>query len=156
MSRAGIVVAEGARQLPPDDVILFAGFALGELLADAQDRAQAGIDRPAELAADERIGLAGVAPPFGVADDDPRREPGQHRCRDLAGVGALEFVVDVLGADRDVRIELRERVADRGETDERRADHPDHARHPGPRRDRRAPGRPRRPGSCASSSCRPR
>jgi len=32
----GIVVAEGARQLPPDDVILFAGLALGELLADPE------------------------------------------------------------------------------------------------------------------------
>ena len=44
--------------------------------------------------------------------------------------------MDVLGADRDVRIALRQRVADRGEADERRADHPDHARDPGPRRDR--------------------
>ena len=44
--------------------------------------------------------------------------------------------MDVLGADRDVGIALRERVADRGEADERRADDPDHARDPGPRRDR--------------------
>ena len=40
--------------------------------------------------------------------------------------------MDVLGADRDGRIRLGERLADRREADERRADDPDHARHPRP------------------------
>ena len=58
-----------------------------ELLADAQDRPQAGLDRPAELAADQLVGLAGVPAALGVADDDPRREarrasaPRSRRCR---------------------------------------------------------------------------
>ena len=89
-----------------------------------------------ELAADQLVGLAGVAPALGVADDDPVREAGEHRRRDLAGVRALELVMDVLGADPDVRVGLGERVADRGEADERRADDPGHAGHPRPRRDR--------------------
>ena len=81
-----------------------------------------------ELAADQLVGLAGVAAPLGVADDDPRREPGQHRRRDLAGVGARQLVMDVLGADRRRPDRLGERVADRREAHERRADHPGHAR----------------------------
>ena len=62
------------------------GLALGELLADAQDRAQAGLDRPAELAADQLVGLAGVAAPLGVADDDPRREARRASAREISPV----------------------------------------------------------------------
>ena len=111
-SRAGSCSPSAPRQLATDDGILVAGLALAELLADAQDRAQPGLDRPAELAADQLVGLAGVAPPLRVADDDPRREPDEHRGRDLAGVGALELVMDVLGADR--RRRDRSRPARRG------------------------------------------
>ena len=52
-----------------------ARLALLELLPDAQDRAQAGVDGAAELAADELVGLGGVAPALGVADDDPVASP---------------------------------------------------------------------------------
>ena len=103
--RGRIVPGEGAGQLPTDDVDLAPGLALRELLADAQDRAQARLDGPAELAADQLVGLGRVAPPLGVTDDDPVGEPGQHRRRDLAGVGALQLVMDVLGADADVRVD---------------------------------------------------
>ena len=37
--------------------LLVAGLALGQLLADAQDRAQAGVDGTAELPADQLVGL---------------------------------------------------------------------------------------------------
>ena len=80
-----------------------ARLALGELLADAQDRPQAGVHRPAELASDQRVGLAGVAAPLRVADDHPVGQADQHRRADLAGVGALQLVMDVLGADAHVR-----------------------------------------------------
>ena len=46
-----------------------------------------------------RLGL--VAAPLRVADDDPVGQPDEHRRGDLAGVGALQLVVDVLGADAD-------------------------------------------------------
>ncbi len=76
-----------------------AGGALVELLADAQDRAQAVLDAAQQLAADERVVLALVAPALGVADDGPAGQPGEHRRRDLAGVGAGWLGVHVLGAD---------------------------------------------------------
>ena len=150
------MVAQRATQLAIDDGVLLARLALLELLADAQDRAQAGVDRPPDLEPDELVGLARVTTPFGVADDHPGRQPGQHRCGDLAGVGTLQLVMDGLGPDRDVRIGLGQRVADGGEGHERRADHADHARRPGsaPRSCGRA--RRRRRGWCASSSWRPR
>ena len=108
-----IVAGESAaRAAPSTTVIRAAGLALRELLADAQDRPQARVERPAELAADQLVGLARVASPLGVADDDPGREPDQHRRRDLAGVRAGQLVVDVLGADADVRVRVGERVAD--------------------------------------------
>ena len=49
--------------------------------------------------------------------------PASIGARDVAGVRAGQLVVDVLGADADVR-SPRERVADGGEADERRADDP--------------------------------
>ena len=54
------------------------------------------------LRADQLVGLAGVAPPLGVADDDPGREARQHRRGDLARVRAGQLVMDVLGTDADV------------------------------------------------------
>ena len=121
-------------QLGVDDGLRPPGLALGELLADAQDRPQARLARPDELAADELVGLAGVAPPLGVADDDPRRQADEHRGAHLAGVRPGGLVVDVLGADGDAG--PGERVADRGERHERRADDPDDVRIRGPRGDR--------------------
>ena len=110
----------------------------------------------ADLAADDLVGLRGIATALGVADDDPVGEPDQHRRRDLARVRALELVMDVLGADPDVRIRLGEGVADRGERHERRADDPDHAVARGSARRSSGRGRRRRPGWCASSNSRPR
>ena len=52
------MVHERATQLTIDDGILLAGLTLGQLLADTQDRAQAGVDGPAQLAADLLVGLA--------------------------------------------------------------------------------------------------
>ena len=83
------------------------GLAFLEPLPDAQDRPQPGIDRASELAPDELVGLEGVAAPLGVADDDPCREADEHRRRDLAGVRALQLVMDVLGPDTDVGIRRR-------------------------------------------------
>ena len=95
-----------------------------------------GLDGPPQPAADQLVGLAGIPTALGVADDDPGREAGEHRRRDLAGVRALELVVDGLRADRDGRVSLGERLTDCREADERRADHPHDAGHPRSLRDR--------------------
>src|SRR4030067_879236 len=59
--------------------------------------------RRPQLAPDDLVGLAGVTTPLGVADDDPGHEAGEHRCCDLARVGAGGLVMDVLGAARHTR-----------------------------------------------------
>ena len=82
----------------------------------------------AKLPGDPLVGLGVVAAPLAVADDDPAREPVEHRRADVAGERAGDLVVDVLGADGDVLARVRERVADGGEADERRADDPLDAR----------------------------
>ena len=127
---------EGARELPADDVDLLPRLALGELLTDAEDRTEAGFEDARELPADQLVALGEVAATLGVADDDPVGEPDQHGRRDLAGVGALQLVVDVLRPDLDVGVRLGERVADRREGDEGRTDHPDDPVPPRPSRDR--------------------
>ncbi len=138
-ARAGSCAGEGAARAgvarPPTAA---PGLALGELLADAQDRAQPGVDGAAELPADQLVGLAGVAAPLGVADDDPRREPDQHRrarsrrCTRRPARGGRSG-----RRPRRRGSAVGERVADRGEADERRADDPGHAGHARPRGDRR-------------------
>ena len=65
-----------------------------------------------------------------------RREADEHRRGDLAGVRALQLVMDVLGPDPDVRVRSGQRVTDRGQADERRADDPGDAGDPRARRDR--------------------
>ena len=64
-----------------------------------------------------------------MTDDRPGGEAGEHRGADLAGVGPGKLVVDVLGAQRDVAAGRLggQRVADRGEAHERRAEDPDDA-----------------------------
>ena len=77
-------IAEGGQDavdLGADDRVGPTRLALGELLADAHDRSQPGLDRPAQLAPDELVGLAGVASPLGVADDDPGRQAGRASAR---------------------------------------------------------------------------
>ena len=94
-----------------------------ELLADAEDRPQAALDRPPELLADPLVGLGVVAPPLAVADDHPRREAGEHRrarCRRCTRPRARGG----RPGRRRRRPSPRERVADGREADERRADDP--------------------------------
>ena len=62
---------EGSDELLADDVDRRARLALGKLLADAEDGPEAGLDGPAELAADQSVGLTGIATTLGVAEDDP-------------------------------------------------------------------------------------
>ena len=64
--------------------------------------------------------------------------------------------MDVLGADPDVAVQLRQRVADGGEADERWADDPGDPGDAGPAGDASGPARRRRRASCASSSSPPR
>ena len=109
------MAGQGAAELGLDDRLRVAGVTLLRALADAQDRPQARVGRPAELLADALVRLAEVAPPLRVADDDPAREADEHRGGDLAGVRAGRLVVDVLGADPDIGIRAREGVADRGQ-----------------------------------------
>ena len=129
-----VVAGQRARQLGADHVDGAACLTLVQQLAHAEDGAEAGVHRPPQLAADEGVGLAGVAPALGVAEDDPRDEPRQHRRAHLARVGAGELVVEVLGADADPL--PRDRVADRGQADRRGADDPDDVRLASPTGDR--------------------
>ena len=67
-----------------------AGFALGQLLADAQDRDQPLGERGGELARDQLVALAVQQPPLGVADDHVlAADVLQHGRGHLAGEGAL-------------------------------------------------------------------
>ena len=106
-------VGERTAHLPIDHVDGPTSLAVGQLLADAQDRSKPSVECPGDLPGDQRVGLAGVPPALGMADDHPGREADQHRRRDLAGVRPGQLVMDVLGTDRDVGIRLRQRVAHR-------------------------------------------
>ena len=61
-----------------------------------------------------------------MADDDPARKADQHRRADLAGIGAAQLVMDILGAYAHALPCRRggQRSANRCEAHERRADHP--------------------------------
>ena len=77
-----------------------AGLALVLGLADAEDRLEARLQRRGHLLLQRAVGLAEVLAPLGVAEHHAvDAELGQHRRRDLAGVGALGLLVHVLGAD---------------------------------------------------------
>ena len=74
-----------------------AALALLERLADAQDRHQAVAQGRDELARDERVVFPVQGAPLGMADDDvAAADIGEHRGRDLAGMGAGFFRADVL------------------------------------------------------------
>ncbi len=124
---------EGALELAVHDLGLAAGLAVGEDLADAQDRAQAAGDGAVQLLADQLVGLAEVGAALGVAEDDPGGQAGQHRHGDLAGVGPGQLVVDVLGTHAHVL--ARQRVAHGGQAHVRRADDAGDPGLPRPRRD---------------------
>ena len=100
--RGRVATLEAAAQLGVDDLGLASGLAVREHLADAHDRTQPAGDRLVELLADELVGLARKRAPLGVAEDDPRGEPCEHRDGDLARVGAGQLLVDVLRPDADV------------------------------------------------------
>ena len=130
---AGSRPSRAPLQLAVDDLGLASGLAVGEDLADAQDRAQAAGDGAVQLLADQRVRLAEVGAALGVAEDDPGGEAGQHRRGDLAGVGPGQLVVDVLGAHAHVL--ARQRVAHGGQAHVRRADDAGDPGLPRPRRD---------------------
>jgi hypothetical protein len=89
-----------------------------------------------ELATDQLVRLSRIAAPLGMADDDPRGEPCKHGRGDLTREGTLELVVDVLGPDADVRVELGQGLGHDREADERWADHARDTRLSGPPGDR--------------------
>ena len=105
---------------PSNDLGLPAGLAVREDLADAQDGAEAAGHGAVQLLADHRVGLAEVGAALRVTEDDPGCQPGQHRHRDLAGVGPGQLVVDVLGTHAHVL--ARQRIAHGGQAHEGRAD----------------------------------
>src|SRR6185369_13869000 len=117
--------------LPLDDVHRPAGFALGQRLADAHDRRDAGRQRGLGLVGHDGIGFAVVLAALRVADDRiAHAEFLEHGGRDFARVGALHMLRHVLRAEfqrraRAQRIHLR-RVR-RGHADRRRASGVPHA-----------------------------
>src|SRR5207247_334256 len=90
-------------------------------LADAEDRREPVGHGGAELEIDDLVGLADLLAPFGVADEHPTAaEVGEHRRRDLAGVGARGLVVTRLRPELDRA--AGEHLGDGGEGGEGRAD----------------------------------
>ena len=127
---------EGTSELGVDDRDCPSRVAIGQLLADTQDRTEAGLDRPSELAPDPLVGLAMIAAALRVAHDDPACQVDEHRRGDVTGVCASQLVMDVLGANGDVRIGRGEGIADGSEGDEWRADDASDALDPGSTGDR--------------------
>ena len=76
---------------------------LFQALAHAQDGAQPGLQRGAELAVDALVALGKEGAALGVADDDVfDAQLPQHGGGDFAGVGAGGGLMHVLGADGDL------------------------------------------------------
>ncbi len=99
-------VGQRAAQLPADDGLGPAGLALGQRLADADDRDQAGTMRRGRFRRDRRIALPMVGAPLGMADDDVgRAHVRQHLGRHVAGMRARDGDGAVLPADRDAGAE---------------------------------------------------
>ena len=111
------------RELARDDRLGLPGLALGERLADADDRRQAVAPAPpAAFSATSSSLSPWHCAPLRVADDDvAAAELGEHRRRDLAGVGARVVARAVLRAPGDRRspcsdghlLQVRRRHADR-------------------------------------------
>jgi peptidyl-prolyl cis-trans isomerase D len=78
------------------------GVALGQRLADAEDRHEADALRREDLGADLGIGLAVPPATLGMSEDDIGAAGiGQHFGADVAGIGALRLGMAVLAAERD-------------------------------------------------------
>src|SRR4029453_720631 len=114
---------QGAADLALDDLGGAAGLALLQDLADADDRLHAGPEHGPGLAVDQLVVLARVLAALGVADGHVlAAQLGQHRGRDLTGVGALGLGVAVLGAEGDRQLVPVDQGADAAQGGERRAD----------------------------------
>ncbi len=95
---------ERSGDLGLENLFGFAGFALGEDFADADDGNQAVLERGVELLVDDFVGLGEVLAALGVADERMRAADGLELADGgFAGVGAFFGKVDVLRADGDVR-----------------------------------------------------
>ena len=110
---------EGGAHLPAHERIGETGLVLLQVLAHADDRLQPVPQGDLELLVDHLVGLGEELPPLGVADDDVLDPARQHRCRDLAGVGAALGPMQVLGAD--AHRDVPQRLDDGRQGDERRA-----------------------------------
>src|SRR5690606_6167844 len=89
-------------QLADDHVGGRARLPLVEGLAHAQDRGHVVADDRLEPLVDGLVGLAEMLAALRVADDHVgNRELGQHRSRDLAGVGTFVLPEHVLGSETD-------------------------------------------------------
>ena len=95
---------EGAGDLRLEHLFGFAGFALGENFADADDGNDAVLERGVQLLVDDFVGLGEVLAALGVADERVGSADGDELADGgFAGVGAFFGEVDVLAADGDVR-----------------------------------------------------
>ena len=91
---------EGDRDLKFEDLGGEVGFALDELLADADDGGEAVGEGGLELEVDGGVGLVEVLAAFAVADQDVGDADGtEHEGRRLTGVGTFFVPVHVLRAD---------------------------------------------------------
>ena len=78
------------------------GIALLLGFADADDRGQPGAPGRLGLLPDQRIALAVIGAPLGMADNDGAGAGiRQHFGRDIAGMGARRLGVAILRADRE-------------------------------------------------------
>jgi len=91
---------EGGAELSFVDGVGFAGFALFDGFADAEDWAEAGVECGAEFVVEELVLFADDVASFGVSDEDGGAvEVSEHVGGDFACEGAVGLVVDVLCAE---------------------------------------------------------
>ena len=115
----GEVVQDGLR-LVGDDLEVLAGLALVEILADAEDDLQTGLEGELRLDDELLVGLAVVLTALGVAEDGVlATQGGEHVHGDFAGVGAFLVVGAVLGGEGDLG--TLQGLRDGGEMGERRS-----------------------------------
>ena len=114
-------VVEDVLDLGGAHVEVLAGLTLVEVLADAEDDAETGLEGELGLLDQLLVGLAVVLTALGVAQDGPLAADGlQHVHGDLAGVGAALVVGAVLGGE--LHLGALELLAAAAEVGERRGD----------------------------------